>query len=143
MPIDAREQAWNQQIIENFCANAGKVTIPPFIGANLLLLTSTGAKSGEARISPLGFTRDGDRYVVVGSNSGHPAHSAWVSNVRAQPIVTVEAGGETFQARASVISGPERQRLWDQHVAAIPVFGEYQRKVERQIPVVTLERLPA
>ena len=143
MPIDAREQAWNQQIIENFRANAGKVTIPPFIGANLLLLTSTGAKSGEARISPLGFTRDGDRYVVVGSNSGYPAHSAWVSNVRAQPIVTVEAGGETFPARASVISGPERQRLWDQHVAAIPVFGEYQRKVERQIPVVTLERLPA
>ena len=143
MPIDAREQAWNQQIIDNFRANAGKVTIPPFIGANLLLLTSTGAKSGEARISPLGFTRDGDRYVVVGSNSGYPAHSAWVSNVRAQPIVTVEAGGETFQARASVISGPERQRLWDQHVAAIPVFGEYQRKVERQIPVVTLERLPA
>lgn len=142
MPIDAREQAWNQKIIENFRANAGKVTMPPFVGANLLLLTSTGARSGEARISPLGFTRDGDRYVVVGSNSGYPAHSAWVSNVKAHPIVTVEAGAETFGARATVTAGAERKRLWERHVAAIPVFGDYQRKTEREIPVVTLERLP-
>ena len=142
MPIDAREQAWNQKIIENFRANAGKVALPPFVGSNLLLLTSKGAKSGEPRISPLGFTRDGDRYVVVGSNSGYPANSAWVANVKADPIVSVEAGSETFLARATVTAGKERQRLWERHVAAIPIFADYQRKTERQIPVVTLERLP-
>jgi hypothetical protein len=70
MRIDPGEEAWNHQIIDNFREHAGRVTLPPFVGANVLLLTTTGAKSGKARIAPLGFTRDGAGYVVVGSNSG-------------------------------------------------------------------------
>jgi deazaflavin-dependent oxidoreductase (nitroreductase family) len=143
MPIDASEKAWNQKIIDNFRQNAGKVTIPPFVGANLLLLTSTGAKSGAPRVAPLGFTRDGDRYIVVGSNSGAPAQSAWVANVMANPIVSVDTGAETFPARAMVTAGAERQRLWNQHVTAIPAFAEYEHMTDREIPVVVLERLPA
>ena len=143
MPIDPGEEAWNQQIIGNFREHAGKVTLPPFVGANLLLLKTTGAKSGEERIAPLGFTRDGERYVVVGSNSGYPTHSAWVGNVRANPVVSVDIGPETFPARATVTTGAERKRLWEHHIAEIPAFADYQRMVEREIPVVTLERLPA
>jgi deazaflavin-dependent oxidoreductase (nitroreductase family) len=143
MPIDPGEEAWNQQIIDNFREHAGKVTLPPFVGANLLLLKTTGAKSGEERIAPLGFTRDGDSYVVVGSNSGYPTHSAWVRNVNANPIVTVDIGPETFPARAAVTTGAERKRLWAHHIAEIPAFADYERMVDREIPVVTLERLPA
>ncbi len=94
MPLDAQEEAWNRKIIDNFRENAGKVTMPPFVGSNLLLLTTTGAKSGQVRIAPLGFTRDGERYVVVGSNSGLSLNSAWLYNVKASPIVTVETGAE-------------------------------------------------
>jgi deazaflavin-dependent oxidoreductase (nitroreductase family) len=141
--INEGEKAWNQKIIQNFRENAGKVTIPPFVGANLLLLTSTGAKSGAPRIAPLGFTRDGDHYVVVASNSGAPMHSAWVANVTANPIVSVDTGAEAFPARATVTAGAERQRLWKQHVAAIPAFAEYEHMTDREIPVVVLERLPA
>ena len=105
-----------------------------------MILTTTGAKSGEPRVSPLGFTRDGDRWVVVGSNSGHPRAPAWLANVRADPRVTVEVGTETFPAIATITTGAERERLWNAHKASIPAFAAYETMVERVLQVVTLER---
>jgi deazaflavin-dependent oxidoreductase (nitroreductase family) len=141
MPIQPAEIAWNASTIEDFREHDGTITMGPLAGANLLLLTSTGAKSGEAHTAPLGFTRDGDRYVVVGSNSGAPNNSSWLYNVQADPIVTVEVGTDRFQARATVTEGTERRRLLDAHVAAIPAFGDYERTTARELPVITLERL--
>jgi deazaflavin-dependent oxidoreductase (nitroreductase family) len=139
MPLDLDAEAWNQKIIDNFRGNGGRVTIPPFVGSNLLILHTTGARSGEHRVAPLGYTRDGERYVVVGSNSGGPINSAWLHNLKANPDVTVEVGSESLLARATVTSGAERQRLWEQHVAAIPIFGDYERMTDREIPVIVVE----
>jgi deazaflavin-dependent oxidoreductase (nitroreductase family) len=135
------EIAWDEAIVADFHEHAGQITQGRLAGANLLLMTSIGAKSGEPRISPLGYTRDGDRYVVVGSNSGLPHQPAWLANIRANPVVSVEVGVETFEARATITAGSERQRLWAAHVAAIPHFATYQNMTERELQVVAIERL--
>jgi deazaflavin-dependent oxidoreductase (nitroreductase family) len=140
MPLSAGETVWNKNHIEDFRAHGGTITQGPLAGANVLLLTTTGAKSGEPRVSPLGFTRDGDRWVVVGSNSGKANDPAWLANIRANPRVTVEVGTETFPATATITTGAERERLWDAHKAAIPAFAAYETMVERVIQVVALER---
>jgi deazaflavin-dependent oxidoreductase (nitroreductase family) len=133
-------KTWNQNIIEEFRANQGRVG-GMFEGANLLLLTAKGAKSGRTNVSPLGYTTDNGRYVVIASKGGAPTNPSWYYNVLANPDVTVEAGGETFSARAIVPQGAERQRLFDQMVAQISQFGEYQKNATRQLPVVVLERV--
>src|SRR5436190_14001068 len=140
MPLPPSEVQWNSDHIADFRAHGGQVTQGPLRGSNLLLVTSIGAKSGEPRITPLGYTRDGERWVVVGSNSGHEHDPAWLANIRVDPNVTVEVGTEQFAARATITTGPERDRLWASHVAAIPAFGRYEQMTARQIPVVTLER---
>ena len=140
MTIQDEAESWNDKIIENFRANRGHVTMPPFVGASLLLLTARGARTGLRRTLPLGYTRDGGRFVVIGSNSGKPDHPAWLHNIAADPKVTLEVGEETFEARASITQGPERQRLFDAMAATISAFAEYQRKTPRELPVVTLER---
>jgi deazaflavin-dependent oxidoreductase (nitroreductase family) len=137
------ETAWNDAIIADFHEHAGQITQGRLAGANLLLMTSVGASSGEPRTAPLGYTRDGDRYVVVGSNSGQPQQPGWLANIRANPLVTVEVGVETFQARASITTGAERQRLWAAHVAAIPHFATYEKTTERELPVVAIEPVAA
>ena len=142
MPQTPDEAAWNQRIITDFHEHAGQITQGRLAGANLLLMTSKGARSGEPRTLPLGYTRDGDRYVVVGSNSGLPDEPAWLANIRANPVVSVEVGIETFLARARITSGAERHRLWAAHVAAIPHFANYEKMTERELQVVTIERLP-
>ena len=81
--------------------------------------------------------------MVVGSNSGLPHHPAWLANIRANPVVGVEVGIETFEARATITAGAERQRLWEAHVAALPHFANYQKMTEREIQVVVIERLAA
>jgi len=141
MPLEAQDIPWNERVVSDFRANGGNVTFPPYVGANLLLLTTTGARTGEPHVAPLGFTRDGERYVVVGSNSGRPVNADWVSNVRANRTVTVEVGTETFQGRATVAEGAERERLFAQHVERIPYFGKYEEMAGRQLPVVTIERI--
>jgi deazaflavin-dependent oxidoreductase (nitroreductase family) len=140
MPIPTSEVVWNETHVADFRAHGGRITQGPLEGANVLLLTSTGVKSGEPRLTPLGYTRDGDRWVVVGSNSGYAHDPAWVANIRSEPQVVVEVGTETFPAIARVTTGEERQRLWDAHKAAIPVFARYETMTERELPVVTLER---
>ena len=141
MPIPENEIAWNAGTIADFRAHEGRITAGPLAGSNLLLLTSTGVRSGKPRTAPLGYTRDGDRYVVVGSNSGRDQQAEWIANIAADPIVTVEVGTEMFQARAEITRDAERRRLLDAHIAAIPIFGRYETMTDRELPVVALERL--
>jgi len=129
----------NQQIVDEFHANGGKVG-GPFATTTLLLLTTTGARSGKQTISPVVCTVSDDRLLIYASAAGRPNNPAWYHNLVANPDVTVEFGTETFPARATVITGAERDRLWAEQVARAPGFGEYQRNTTRTIPIVALER---
>jgi len=133
-------KAFNRNLIEEFRANDGKVA-GAFANAPLLLLTTTGAKSGQQRTSPVVYTTDGDRLVIIASYAGRPTNPAWFNNLVANPEVTVEVPGETFAARAVVASGEYRDRLYAAQAKLMPAFEEYQAKTTRQIPVVTLERM--
>jgi deazaflavin-dependent oxidoreductase (nitroreductase family) len=107
----------------------------------LLLLTTKGARTGRERVTPLNFSRDGDRYIVMASKGGSPTHPDWYRNLVAHPSVTVEADGERFTAHAKVSEGAERKRLLKIHSTAMPFFGAYERRVKkRAIPVIALER---
>jgi deazaflavin-dependent oxidoreductase (nitroreductase family) len=128
---------YNQRIIDEFRANSGVVRGR---GSSLLLLTTTGAKSGRRHTAPVAYTRDGDHYVIIASMGGAPSNPAWYHNLVAHPEVTVEVGGETFQARASVAQGAEHTRLFNQMAAKMPGFAEYQRNTTRQLPVIVLTR---
>jgi deazaflavin-dependent oxidoreductase (nitroreductase family) len=130
----------NVDVIEQFRTNNGAIHSGMFSGARLLLLTTTGAKSGKKRINPLVFTRDGDNYVVIASKGGSPTHPDWYHNLVTNPDVTVEVGPERFEARARVAETEERDRLFAAQAAIMPGFADYQRKTSRQIPVVVLER---
>jgi deazaflavin-dependent oxidoreductase (nitroreductase family) len=131
---------FNRNLIQQFRTNHGKVE-GVFAGAPLLLLSTTGAKSGLRRTNPLVYTTDGDRIVVIASKGGAPSHPDWYRNVVAHPDVTVELPDKTFEARASVATGAERQRLFDAQAAMMPNFKEYAAKTDREIPVVVLERV--
>jgi deazaflavin-dependent oxidoreductase (nitroreductase family) len=114
----------------------------------LLLMTARGVKSGEPITTPLVYHREDDKYVVAGSMGGAPHNPKWVANLRAHPEVEVEiakdGGTERFQARARVIdSGPDRDRLYADHAKVWAPFLDYEKKTERTIPVVMLERLPS
>jgi deazaflavin-dependent oxidoreductase (nitroreductase family) len=130
----------NTDVVEQFRTNDGQIQSGMFKGARLLLLTTTGAKSGKTRINPLAFTRDGEHYVVIASKGGSPTHPDWYHNLAALPDVTVEVADERFDARARIAQGEERDRLYAAQAALMPGFAEYQRKTTRQIPVVVLER---
>lgn len=130
---------FNLKIIEEFRANGGE-TFGPFKGRPLLLLTTKGAKSGETHTTPLVYSKDGDRYVIIASMGGAPKHPAWYFNVRANPEVTLEVGTEKFEAVARIADEPERTRLYDQQAATMPAFNDYKAKTARVIPVVVLER---
>ncbi len=131
---------FNTKIIEEFRANDGKVG-PPFEGAPLLLLHSTGAKSGQERVHPMVFQPVGDAWAVFASKAGAPTNPDWYHNLVANPEVTLEVGEERFKARASVPKREERDRIFAGVVAKMPGFGEYQQNTDRLIPVVLLERL--
>ncbi|HVA81410.1 MAG TPA: nitroreductase family deazaflavin-dependent oxidoreductase [Candidatus Binataceae bacterium] len=131
---------FNQRVIEEFRANAGKVG-GRFAGASMILLTNKGAKSGRTFTTPLVCTRDGDRIVIIASKAGAPKNPDWYHNLVANPVVTVEVGTEKFSARASVTSGAERERLYNAQAALLPAFNDYRQKTTRQIPVFVLERV--
>ena len=133
---------WNSKIIAEFRANGGKVG-GPFDGAPLLLLHTKGAKTGEERVSPVMYRADGDRLVVFASKAGAPTNPSWYHNLRANPHVTVEVGTDTRSVVARVADGDERTRLWEAHKRDWPGFADYERKTDRQIPVVVLEPAPA
>ncbi len=133
-------RAYNQAVVDEFRDNGGQVT-GMFAGAPLVLLTHTGAKSGKQRTSPVVYTRDGDNIVVIASKGGAPTHPDWYHNLVAHPEVTVELPNEKFDARARTATGDERERLFRAQADVMPNFDEYQKKTERQIPVVVLERV--
>ena len=131
---------WNKAIIAEFRANGGKVG-GPFEGASMVLLHTTGAKSGQERVNPLVYTRDGDRMLIIASKGGAPTNPDWYYNLLANPTVTLEVGTEQFQAHATVPSEPERTKLFEQMATQMPGFAEYQRNTTRTIPVVVLTRM--
>ena len=132
---------WNEGLIEDYRAN-GKATTGPFVGRQVLLLTTKGAKSGQERTNPLVWTKDGDKLVIVASKGGAPTNPSWFHNLRANPVVTIELGKERFAARANVAKPEsERRRLYDAHAKMHPGFADYEKKTTRRIPVITLERI--
>ena len=131
---------FNRNLIEEFRANGGKVS-GMFERSPLVILTTTGAQSGQLRTFPVVYTRDGERLVVVASKGGSDQNPAWYHNLVAHPTVTVELPDETYQARAVVVEGDDRDRLYRAHADRMPQFDEYQAKTARRIPVVALERI--
>lgn len=132
---------WNKKVIEEFRANDGNVG-GYFKDMSLLLLHTTGAKSGQPRLNPVAYTNDGDRLVIIASKSGAPTNPDWYYNVVANPEVGVEVGTEQFQAQAAVMPEPERTELFGNMASKYPGFAEYEQKTTRVIPVITLTRLP-
>ena len=128
---------WNQKIIDEFRANDGKVG-GRFEGKTLLLLHTTGAKTGKERINPVAYVRDGEDYVVIASQGGAPTNPNWYYNILAHPHLTVEVGTEAFDVEAQVIEEPERTRLYNKMADMMDSFNDYRRKTERIIPVIKL-----
>ncbi|HUZ25432.1 MAG TPA: nitroreductase family deazaflavin-dependent oxidoreductase [Streptosporangiaceae bacterium] len=129
---------WNSKIIAEFRANDGKVG-GPFEGAPVLLLHTTGAKSGQERVNPMMYQRVGDNYAVFASKAGAPTNPDWYHNLLAHPSVQAEIGTRTLSFTARVADGDERERVWSAQKSAYPGFAEYEQKTTRQIPVVILE----
>ena len=131
---------FDENVINEFRSNGGKVG-GPFEGAPMMLLTTTGAKSGQVRTKPVVYTRDSDRFVIIASKAGAPTNPDWFHNLVANPEVILEVGDERFPARATVTTGEERRRLYEAQAARMPGFAEYAQKTTREIPVVVLDRL--
>jgi deazaflavin-dependent oxidoreductase (nitroreductase family) len=131
---------FNTQIIEEFRANEGRVG-GRFEGSPLLLLHHTGARSGTSYVNPLAYQADDGRYVIFASKGGAPANPAWYHNLMANPDTTIEVGTETLPVRATEATGEERERLFRAQVERIPVFGEYEQRAGRTIPVIVLTPL--
>jgi deazaflavin-dependent oxidoreductase (nitroreductase family) len=131
---------FNATIIEEFRANGGVVG-GMFEGRNMLLLHTTGKRSGAARTSPLVYKAHGaDSWVIFASYGGAPKDPAWFANLVAQPDVDIEVGTDTVPVHARVAEGDEREALWSEQKAEISAFADYEAKTDREIPVVVLER---
>ncbi len=131
---------FNTQVIEEFRANAGRVG-GNFEGAPMVIITTTGAKSGQPRTLPLVYLPDSDRVVIFASKAGAPTNPDWYHNIVANPNLTVEVSSETYEAVAEEITGEERDRLFAAQVAAMPGFQTYAYNTTRLIPVVALNRV--
>jgi deazaflavin-dependent oxidoreductase (nitroreductase family) len=127
--------AFNRKLIEEFRANRGQLS-GPMAGRTLMLLTTTGAKSGKEQTCVLGFGKDGDRYVVIASANGAPSHPAWYENLQARPIATVEVGPDKFKVRARTARPDEREPL----KRLVPYIEQQQTLTKREIPIVVLDR---
>ncbi|GHO49803.1 nitroreductase family deazaflavin-dependent oxidoreductase [Ktedonospora formicarum] len=130
---------WNRRIIEEFRAHGGKVG-GPFEGVTLLLLTTTGAKSGQKRINPLTYLLDCERLFIFAAKGGSPTNPDWYHNLLAHPQVTVELGTEQFEATAVLLEGEERDQIYAKEMQAHPGAADYEKKTTRKIPVVELVR---
>ena len=133
-------EAFTRDLKADLRAN-GRPTSGPMEGRPLMILTTTGAKSGEEHEAVINYLRSGDTFVVAGTKSGAPTHPAWYHNLRANPDVTVEADREKFRARATIAEGAERDQLWNQVATEFPYFQDYPSMTDRVIPVITLERI--
>ena len=133
-------KAFNKAIVDEFRSNGGKVG-GQFEGADLLLLTTTGAKSGEPRLSPLAYLTIDGKTIVIGSYAGADIHPAWVHNLRANSRAHVEVGTTDYDVIARELPPAERDELYPKVVAAAPGFGDYQAKTSRVIPLFELQRV--
>jgi deazaflavin-dependent oxidoreductase (nitroreductase family) len=134
-------KAFTKALIEDMRAHGGRPASGPMAGKPLLILTTTGARTGEPRTAIVTYHKEGDRYVVAASKSGAPTHPAWYHNLVAHPEATIEVDNQAVRVRATDTSGAERDRLWNDHVAVLPEFGEYPKKTDRIIPMLLLERV--
>ena len=132
-----------QELIKQIQTGDGSVTTGMFAGRKVLLLHTIGAKSGEPRMTPLVYSEDGDKIVIIASKGGSPTHPAWYNNIIKDPVVTIEMGGTKFEARATVVpTEDERRRLYDQHAELHESFTTYEELAQgRVIPVVLLDRV--
>jgi deazaflavin-dependent oxidoreductase (nitroreductase family) len=138
VPSDEEFRTYNEGVISEFRANHGRVSRPPF---PILLLTTTGARTGRQTTVPLAFgIDDNGRVFVVGSKAGAPTHPSWFHNLRANPDVTVELGDRSYQARAVVTAGEERERLYRR---VSDGAGAYEQNTDRVFPVILLDGVPA
>jgi deazaflavin-dependent oxidoreductase (nitroreductase family) len=133
--IPSDMNAFNRKVIEDFRANGGKLS-GQLAGRTLILLTTTGDKSGKERTAVLGFGKDGDRYVVIASGNGAPSHPAWYQNLLARPIATLEVGPDKFKVRARTAGPEEREKL----KPLVPYIEQQQTLTKREIPIVVFER---
>lgn len=131
---------WNRKVIDEFRANQGKVS-GQFEGAPMLLLTTTGAKTGKQHTTPTMYRSESGRTFVFASKGGAPTNPDWFHNLVANPRVTVELGTEKFEAEARALDRQERDRVYDEQAKVFPQFGEYTQKTTRVIPVVELKRV--
>lgn len=131
-------KTFNKNVIDEFRANGGKVT-GPFTDAELLLLTTTGARSGRPRVSPLAYFRIDDKLIVIGSFHGAPFDPGWVHNLRANPQAHIEVGTDAFDVTARELPPAEREELVPKLTALVPVFAESQSKTSRVIPLFELQ----
>lgn len=129
---------FNKGVVEQFRENGGQI---PGRKHPLILLTTTGAKSGLPRINPLNYSTDGDRIIVIASKGAAPTHPDWYHNLVAHPEAIIEIGAEKFPVRAKTAEGEERERLFNAQAALMPFFADYQRQTTRQIPVIIFERI--
>ncbi|WP_205877674.1 nitroreductase family deazaflavin-dependent oxidoreductase [Mycobacterium camsae] len=140
MPDTDTIKAFNTAIVDEFRSHGGKVG-GQFADADLLLLTTTGAKSGERRLSPLAYFTVGGKLIIIGSFAGAPVSPAWVHNLRADPAAHVEIGTEAFEVTAHELDRAERDTIFAEIAAAAPGFAEYQAKTSRVIPLFELRRV--
>jgi len=132
---------WTRSLVSDMRAHDGRPTKGFFAGKTLLLLTSKGARTGQARTTIVTYHKDGDRWVIAASKSGAPENPQWYHNLKADPEATIEVDNQILRVRAIEATGAERDRLWNDHVALHPEFGEYPKKTTRVIPMFVLERV--
>ena len=133
-------KAFNKSIVDEFRSNGGKVG-GPFEGATLLLLTTTGAKSGQPRLAPLAYLTIDDKMIIVGSKAGADTNPDWVHNLRANPQAHIEVGTDAYDVTARELPAEERDATYPKVVELAPGFGEYQEKTSRVIPLFELQRV--
>jgi deazaflavin-dependent oxidoreductase (nitroreductase family) len=135
------ESLFGEEHVRRYRETGGKVGHIWREGATILLLTTTGRKSGEKRTVPLIYAQDGDRYVIIASKGGAPEHPGWYENLEKTPAVELQVKDDVFQARSRLAKGEERERLWRLANTVWKDYDNYAKKTEREIPVVVLERI--
>ena len=133
------ENLFGEEHVRRYRETGGKVGHIWREGSTILLLTTTGRTSGEARTTPLIDAEDGDRYVIVASKGGAPEHPGWYRNIEKNPVVELQVNEEVFPARARTASGEEREQLWEMAVKAYHGYEDYRARTDREIPLVVLE----
>jgi deazaflavin-dependent oxidoreductase (nitroreductase family) len=134
---------WTRSLIEDMRAHGGRPSAASgwAAGKPLLVLTTKGAKSGASRVAIITYHKDGDRWVIAASKGGSDENPAWYYNLKADPETTIEVDNEQIRVRATEATGADRDRLWKDHVAKLPEFGEYPKKTDRLIPMLYLDRV--